>query len=113
MTQEEEDKMHLEMKQIYADLAEHEYEIVEHNKKIIEGFGKNAKSDFIDLLDSVDVTEKIEFVEKPKGDKQNESYGIFKNVYVEQWSTGMEGDSYSGFIYSFVKNKWIKIPYSC
>jgi len=25
----------------------------------------------------------------------------------------MEGDSYSGFIYSFVKNKWIKIPYSC
>ena len=113
MTQQEEDKMRLEMRQIYADLAEYEAEVVEHNSKLIESFGKTAKSDFIDLLDFVDVTEKIEFVNKPKGSRQNESHGIFKNVYVEQWSTSMDGDSYSGFIYTFVNNKWIKIPYSC
>ena len=113
MTPEEEKQMHLEMKQIYADLAMRDAEIVDYNNKLIESFGKNAKEDFKALLDFADVTEKIEFVKKPKGDRQNEAYGIFKNVYVEQWGTSMEGDSYSGNIYTFVKNKWIKIPYSC
>lgn len=113
MTREEQEQMRLEMKQIYADLARRDAEIVDYNNKLIESFSKNDRENFEELLDFVDVVEKIEFVREPKGDRQNEAYGIFKNVYVEQWSTSMEGDSYSGNIYTFVRNKWIKIPYSC
>lgn len=102
-----------EMQQIYADLARRDAEIIDYNKKLIKSFGKKAPEYFEELLDFVDVVEKIEFVDKPKGDRQNESYGIFKNVYIEQWSRGIEGDSYAGNIYTFVNNKWIKIPYSC
>ena len=35
------------------------------------------------------------------------------NVYVDQWSTGTEGDSFEGFIYANAKSQWIKVPYSC
>lgn len=101
------------IKKVYEDLAKYHTEISEHNTKLITSFGKTATKHFKDLLDFCDVTDKIELVENPKGDKQHESYGMFKNVYVEQWSTGMEGDSYAGYIYANVKGQWIKIPYSC
>ena len=35
------------------------------------------------------------------------------NVYVDQLSTGTEGDSFEGFIYANAKSQWIKVPYSC
>ena len=102
-----------QINKVYDDLAEYYKEISEHNTALINSFGKTASKHFKDLLDFCDVTEKIELVDKPNGDKQNESYGIFKNVHVDQWSTGMEGDSFAGFIYANVKGQWIKVPYSC
>lgn len=97
----------------YADLAKYEKEICDHNDSLIKSFGKTARKHFIDLLNFCNVTKKIELVDKPNGDKQNESYGMFKNIHVDQWSVGMEGDSYEGFIYANVKGRWIKIPHSC
>jgi len=105
-TQQEIDKM-------YADLTAYENELFEHNTNLISSFGKTANKHFKRLLDSCDLTGKIELVDKPNGDKQNESYGMFKNVHVDQWSVGMEGDSFAGFIYANVKGQWIKVPYSC
>lgn len=94
-------------------LAEYCKEICEHNTALINSFGKTASKHFKDLLDFCDVTGKIELVDKPNGDKQNENCGIFKNVHVHQWTTGMEGDSFAGYIYTNVKGQWIKVPYSC
>ena len=102
-----------QIEKVYDDLAKYYAEISDHNTKLINSFGKTASKHFKDLLDFCDVTEKIELVDKPNGDKQNESYGMFKNVYVDQWTTGMEGDSFAGFIYANVKGQWIKVPYSC
>jgi len=102
-----------QIKKVYDELVEQYKEISDHNTTLINSFGKTASKHFKDLLDFCDVTDKIELVDKPNGDKQNESYGIFKNVHVDQWSTGTEGDSFGGFIYANVKGQWIKVPYSC
>lgn len=102
-----------QIKKVYDDLAEYEYQINEHNNKIINSFGKTAMKHFIDMLEYCNVTEKIELIDKPNGDKQNENYGMFKNIHVDQWTVGMEGDSFAGYIYANVKGQWIKVPYSC
>lgn len=102
-----------QIKKVYDDLAECEYQINEHNNKIINSFGNHAMKHFINMLEYCNVTEKIELVDKPNGDKQNESYGMFKNVHVDQWTVGTEGDSFAGYIYANVKGQWIKVPYSC
>jgi hypothetical protein len=101
------------IRKVYEDLAAYEKEICDHNYNLIRSFGKKADEDFKNMLDFCRVTEKIEFVNTPIGDKQTENYGIFKNIYVDQWSVGTEGDCYEGFIYARVKDRWIKIPYSC
>ena len=63
-----------------------EYQINEHNNNIINSFGKTAMNYFRDISEYCDVTEKIIFVDKPNGDKQNKNYRMFKNIHVEQWS---------------------------
>lgn len=102
-----------QIRKVYDDLAKYEKEVFDHNTNIINSFGKTASKHFKNLLDFCNVTEKIEMVDKPNGDKQNESYGMFKNVHVDQWSFGTEGDSYEGYIYANAKGQWIKIPFSC
>lgn len=102
-----------QIKKVYYDLAEYEYQINEYNNKIINSFGKTSIKHFIDMLEYCNVTGKIELVDKQNGDKQNENYGMFKNIHVDQWTVGMEGDSFAGYIYANVKGQWIKVPYSC
>lgn len=100
--------------EVYGELARYEYEIAAYNDSIINSLGKRAKENFKSLLDYASVTGKIEFVTEPKGENQKEKHGVFCEVWVEQWSEGTEGDSFSGFIYARLKdNSWIKIPYSC
>lgn len=110
MSKETEDK---KMNKAMQDYFAYCDEIRNHNEAIFNGFSKEELSDFKALLDYCYITEKIEFVDKPEGDKQDEECGSFKNIHVDQWSAGMEGDLYAGFIYAKYKNKWIKIPYSC
>ena len=71
------------------------------------------EQDFEDLLDGCRLNGEVEVAEKPNGDKQNEDCGIFKDIHVDQWSVGDSGDSFAGYIYAKVNNKWLKIPYSC
>lgn len=88
--------------------------IFEHNNELINSFGKTAQKHFNNLLDGAHVTGKIELVDKRHGKKQHEDYGMFRNIYVDQWGVGMDGDSFEGFIYANVKKgQWIKIPYVC
>ena len=106
MKQEDVDK-------IYKELAEYEKEIESHNSKFLDDLGEDAVNDFEELMDCCNVTEKIKLVDAPKGTRNNENIGVFLDVYVNQWCTNMEGDSFSGFLYANVKGKWVEIPYSC
>ena len=99
-------------------LHQWEQERIEHNAKVMEKIisevGNKALEGYKQLLDGVDISDKIEIVDKPVGDKQNEDCGVFTEVWVNQWSVGTEGDSFEGFIYGrFAKEKWLKIPYTC
>lgn len=99
----------------YEALTEWENEVSDHNNKILSEYNVNVE-DFKDLLDFCVVDDKIEVVEKPEGEEQDEEvYGNLTVTHVDQWSTGMEGDSYSGFIYAKIQGfeKWLKISYSC
>ena len=100
------------------DLQAYDEECNKHNKEIMEQVtakvGNEALADFKKLLDFAAVTTKLEIVSKPDGDNQHESCGVFTEVWVDQWSVGMEGDSFEGFIYGkFANMEWLKIPYSC
>lgn len=106
MTQEQIDE-------VYAELAAYKKEITDHNEQILKSLGKKAQRDFESLIEYCNVTEKIEFVDNPKGHDNKENCGVFKNVHVEQWTTNMEGDCFEGFIYARINGQWIKVPFSC
>ena len=100
------------------DIQAYQEECDKHNKKImaqvIAKVGNKAFSDFKKLLDFATVNDKLDIVSEPEGDNQNESCGVFTEVWIDQWSVGMEGDSFEGFIYGKFDNmKWLVIPYSC
>ena len=55
------------------------------------------------------------WIEKePNGNWQEEHYGrTIKGTWVDQWSTGTEGDSFSGYVWVQIKEKkFLKISYS-
>ncbi len=99
---------------VYAELAAYDKEVREHNEKLISEIGVTAAEDFKDLTDDIHVHEKMEIVDKPSGTNNDESFGVFTEVFVDQWSVGMEWDSFEGFLYArFAEDKWLKIRYSC
>ncbi len=102
-----------EIDKAYAEMDAYLKGIAEHNEQFLKKLGKRAQKDFVELIESCNVTEKIKFVDTPKGRDNNENFGIFKNVHVDEWSTGTEGDSYEGYIYANVKGQWIEVPYEC
>lgn len=98
--------------QVYAELVKWEREVDDHNNAIIDGL--NAQDDFKELIELCRITDKIEFVTEPCGTHQIESYVSFHQVRVDQWSTGTEGDTFSGHIYAQIHDgRWLKIPYEC
>lgn len=100
-------------REAFDNLYEYEKKIFDHNEAVLKTLGKTAAKDFADLIENCSVVGKIEFVDEPKGDAQDENNGIFKDVHVDQWTVGDSGDSYAGFIYAKVNDKWISINYEC
>lgn len=112
-----EEQKRLDQEQIsnmYAEIAQAEKEEHEANMKLLEE-NKILYEDFKNLLDDCSITGKIEIVDKPTGYFQEEiEDAFFKQIFVDQWTTGMEGDSFAGYIYgNFGKDKWLKVPYEC
>lgn len=102
-----------QMNDAYAEIAKAEKEDNEYNDKLLKEIGASWK-DFKSLLDGSYHYGKIEIVNNPNGTDQDEKVGIFKQIFVDQWTTGTEGDSFAGYIYArFDKNKWLKIRYEC
>lgn len=98
----------------YAELIAYEREIDDHNSALVRSVSRRAPQQFVILMDYCNITGKIEQVSSPKGSRQHETVGPFKNIHVDQYSVGMEGDSFAGDIYAKTsKLGWIKIPYSC
>jgi len=57
-----------------------------------------------------------EIISEPTGDHQKEDeYGkSIKQVWVDQWATGTEGDSFDGYICVLIKpKKYLKFRFSC
>lgn len=100
-------------KEAFKSMYEYEKEIADYNAEFIKKFGENVGPDFEQLCDDCRITGKIEFVEKPKGDPQDENCGVFKNVHVDQHSVGDSGDSYAGAIYANVNDRWVRVYYEC
>ena len=101
--------------QAFAELSALEDEIFASNKALIEKF-EIPKEDMDILMQDCNHSyhEKMEIVSLPGGDNQEEDSDFFKEIWVEQWSVGMSGDSYEGYIYAKLgKNQWLKIPYYC
>lgn len=94
--------------------TKHRNEIDEHNKKVFKQVGKTALKDLEEILEGCNITDKIQIVRMPSGEDQNEGCGIFTETYVDQWTMGISGDDFAGFIYvKFDENKWLQIPYEC
>jgi hypothetical protein len=104
-------------RQVHYMLALHEKQVMKVNIRKIKRCGKNAMEDFENMIDGSTVSsyEPITTVRKPYGYyQQNETFGVFKKIVVDQRSVGMEGDSFEGYIYAkYNKHRWLKIPYWC
>lgn len=99
----------------FAELIAWENEIHEHNKNIIAELNIPYK-EMVILMNGCKFSsyERISIVDKPNGTLQENDSDYFKKVWVDQWSVGMEGDSYEGHIYAYIDDKkWLKISYSC
>lgn len=96
------------------DLVNYEEEIFSYNQQIIKDFDCE---DLQSILEEVTITAKMEWSDKPKfkPEQNPDKYGIFTLEFVDQWSVGMEGDSFEGFMYIKIKgyDKYLKVPYSC
>lgn len=89
-------------------------DIDNHNNIFIKSLGTDAEKDFKNLMEDCDVNGKIEFVDQPKGMDNEEDVGFYKKIHVEQWTSRMESDNYTGYLYALIPgNKWIKVPYTC
>lgn len=102
-----------QVNKVLSEYSEYEKEISDHNEQLLKSLGEDAQKYFKELMDCCSITEKIKLVDAPKGTKQDEDCGIYKDVHVDQWCTNMEGDSFSGFIYANVNGQWIEVPFNC
>jgi len=103
-----------EMRKMYEELTAAEKEQNEHNQSVIFSLTKAQRKSFKELVDSSELSGKIEIVEEAFGEEQSDEYDGYGKIFVDQRCVGIEGDSFAGSIYAQLsENKWLKIPYSC
>ncbi len=119
MTPEEEiDKMWAELA---VEMDKYANECARVNDRILKAIKNQLGQEFYDLLimiiDCSEVSQdyKYSIVQEPRGRFQHESeYGFIVGCWVDQWSTGTEGDSYSGYITVKLKDyKYLEMSFSC
>lgn len=111
---ESEDELNEIYRQVFEAVGLYEKQVAKENLRKIKRCGKNSIEAFSELLEFCRVTGYITTTKQPTGTNQNERFGPFKSVLVDQWSVGDSGDSYEGYIYAkYNKRRWLKIPYSC
>lgn len=103
----------------YRQVAEWEAEVWRHNQRLLRAIKKVKGGTFhkylIEIIKSCDrVIDKMWIENEPIGNWQEERYGrTIKGIWLDQWNTGTEGDSFSGYVWVQLKeNKFLKISYS-
>jgi hypothetical protein len=103
----------------WREMADYEHEVWRHNQRILRAIksvkGKTFYKYFLEIIKSCDrVKDVFEIVSEPCGVWTEEKYGrTIGGVWVDQWSVGMEGDSFEGYVWVQLKeNKFLKISYS-
>lgn len=93
-----------------------------YNRRILKSIKKiNGRTFHKHLLALMKNSEAVswanwEIVSEPTGEMQQENeYGRFiKQIWIEQWATGAEGDSWDGYICLMVKpKKYLRFRFSC
>lgn len=106
------------MDDYHKELHKHYEECERVNNRILNAIhkvkGKKFHDAVLKIISEDEVCGKFEIVKTPVGKYQDENWGGgIKGVWVKQWSNGMEGDSFSGFICVKLKeNKWLKMEFS-
>lgn len=109
------DKLHFGDAMTNIRLYEHECDNSLY-KSTLEALVPEFNDNIENLMDGCRLTGMVEVVkEQDVIDKnyEDEDFGIYKDIRVDQWSVGDSGDSFAGFIYTKVNNIWLKIPYDC
>lgn len=99
--------------------ADYERSIFVHNNRLLKAIksvkGKTFSKYINEIIKECDnVTDKMQIVKEPVGNFQKENYGrTIKGIWINQWSVGMEGDSWNGTVCVELRpNKYLKFSYS-
>lgn len=103
----------------YDDLMDKHYaECDRINGRILQAIrsvkGSEFYSDLERVIEWVQSSGKMEIVSERVGTMQSEAYRTITRVWVDQWSVGDSGDSFSGHVYVKIKlGKWLKMHFEC
>lgn len=104
---------------VWQEIADYDEEVWRHNQRLLRAIkgvkGKTFHKYLLEIIKSCDrLRDKMEIDSQPNGTWNDEKYGrTIKGIWVDQWSVGMEGDSFEGYLWVQLKeNKYLKISYS-
>lgn len=102
----------------WRSLAEYENECDRKNKRLLRAIKSvKGRTFFNHIMDIIVESEGIdglaEIVREPVGTFQEERHGRhIGGIWVHQWSVGMEGDSFEGYVCVKIKpGRYLKFPY--
>lgn len=111
-----------EMKKIMDEYLEEENRRIEeesyHNDRVLqdlkEKLGEGYVSEILECLEDSEAHGKLEIVDKPDIKPQEEDWGHFDHVLVDQYENGgYSGDDFAGYIYIPINDgKYLKSHYS-
>ncbi len=104
----------------WKQLVDYEAEVWRSNERLLKVIKKVKGPTFhkhlLSIIKSLDrVDDKMTIEKEPAGEWQEETDcgRTIKEVWVDQWATGIEGDSWGGYLWVKLKeNKFLKIGYS-
>lgn len=121
-TMSEEDKAMMD--EAYNEMMELELTIYQKDQRLLKAIGSVMGAEYLkelnEFIEDCGDTSQYSIVSKPVSDYQLEDeYPLIKGCWVDQWCNGgYVGDNFAGDIYIKLPNKklrerYLKIPYSC
>ncbi len=107
----------LDVQQYEDELKNRDAEWARKNARIMNAIektlGKQYRQDVFDCIMECEGYGLYELVEKPNWDKQDEDWGSFDHIFVDQWMNGgMSGDDFEGDVYVPLKpDTYLKVRY--
>jgi hypothetical protein len=108
------------MEKAWKEMAEYENKVYAYNQRILKAIksvkGRRFYGHLKALLEDLTIDSHMSIVSEPVGKYQKETdFGrSITGLWIEQWSVGIEGDSYEGHMCVPIKpGKYLKLDYSC